>query len=102
MSVDRDGSIVHRGYLSVRQLPNNDSLLARSRSRRYSSRLNSHPQYWPASASGGQCRQVVRIRESMVRAKVSNSTVPTLLQGKSRQSLAASGLLHPTDIHEEA
>src|SRR5664279_5995066 len=60
---------------------------ARDSSKRYSSMLNSHPQYWPSAASGGQCRHVARMRESMVRAKVSNSTVPTLLQGKSASPL---------------
>ena len=37
--------------------------------------------------SGGQRRQVVRMRGSMVVANVSNSTMPTLLQGKSGRPL---------------
>ena len=49
----------------------------------HSPRLNSHPQYIPSGASGGQCRQRVRMRGSTVRANVSNSATPTLLQGKS-------------------
>jgi hypothetical protein len=49
--------------------------------------VNSHPQYWPEAVSGGQCRQVVRILGSIVAANVSNSTMPTLLQGKSAMPL---------------
>ncbi len=45
--------------------------------------VNSQPQYSPGPDSGGQCKQVVRIRGSSLAANVSNSIMPTSLHGKS-------------------